>query len=297
MGNPVSKAVVPAAGLGTRFLPVTKSLPKEMLPIVDTPSIQYVVEEAARAGLDDVLVITGSKKAAIQEHFERDLDLEAYLGDREKRDELRVVRALSELADLADLHYVLQAEPLGLGHAIGLAREHVGPESFAVLLADDLMFDNSALLRRMLAVHEEHGGVVLALMEVEPEQISAYGCAAVEPLAGDVVRVLDTVEKPAAGTAPSSLAIIGRYVFPPDVFDALDRTPAGVGGEIQITDAIALLTTEIPVHGVVFRDGRFDAGDKVDFLRANLERALARADIGADVARVLADVARRHGLV
>jgi UTP--glucose-1-phosphate uridylyltransferase len=294
MGSPVTKAVIPAAGLGTRFLPVTKSLPKEMLPIVDTPSIQYVIEEAARAGLDDVLVITGRGKGAIEDHFDRNLELESYLRDRDKVELLEQIRALSELADL---HFVIQPEPLGLGHAIGTARAHVDGQAFAVMLADDLMMDDATLLRRMLAVHDEHGGIVLALMEVDGGQISAYGCAAVEPVADDLVRVTGTVEKPRAEDAPSNLAVIGRYVFPPEIFDALDRTRPGVGGEIQITDAIGALIGQVPVHGVVFRDGRYDAGDKVDFLRANLELALARPDIGSDVARVLTDVVRRHGLV
>jgi UTP--glucose-1-phosphate uridylyltransferase len=293
MADPVTKAVIPAAGLGTRFLPVTKSLPKEMLPIVDKPSIQYVIEEAVRAGLDDVLVITGPGKRAIEDHFGRNLELESYLEARDKHELLEVVRSLS---DLADLHYVLQPEPRGLGHAVGVAREHVDGQTFAVLLADDLMIDDAALLRRMLSVHGQHGGVVLALMEVDGSQISAYGCAAVEPVSGDVVRVLDTVEKPQPEDAPSNLAVIGRYVFPPEIFGALDRTSPGIGGEIQLTDAIGLLVDELPVHGVVFRDGRFDAGDKVDFLRANLELALARPDIGPEVARVLTDVVRRHGL-
>jgi UTP--glucose-1-phosphate uridylyltransferase len=303
MADPLTKAVIPAAGLGTRFLPVTKRVPKELLPIVDTPSIQYVIEEAVRAGLGDVLVVTAPGKEAIEEHFAPDPDLEAFLAARDKGDLLERVQALS---GLADLHFALQSEPRGLGHAIGVAREHVAGEPFAVLLADDLMVDDAALLRRMLAVHADHGGVVLALMEVEASQIAAYGCAAVEPVAADaepddgvadVVRVLATVEKPRPDDAPSNLAVIGRYVFPPEIFGALDRTAPGVGGEIQITDAIGSLVGKVPVHGVVFREGRFDAGDKVDFLRANLEFALAREDIGAEVARVVADVARRHGLV
>lgn len=287
----VTKAVIPAAGLGTRFLPATKNNPKEMLPIVDKPSIQYVVEEAALAGITDVLVITADGKDAIEEHFERNLELEQHLEDRKKLDLLEVVRAIPEIAHM---HYALQGDPLGLGHAVSVARDHVGNESFAVLLPDDVMVDDASLLRRMIAAQAEHGGAVLALLEVEPEQISAYGCATVEPVSEGVMRVLGVVEKPAPEDAASNLAVIGRYVLPPEIFDAIDRTKPGVGGEIQLTDAIGALIGQEPVHGVVFSSGRYDTGNKVDYLRANLEIALTRPDLTAEVQAIIDEVIARR---
>jgi UTP--glucose-1-phosphate uridylyltransferase len=289
----VTKAVIPAAGLGTRFLPVTKAVPKEMLPVVDRPSIQYVVEEAVAAGLRDILVITSRSKSPIEDHFDRAPELEALLEQDGKLDLLAEVRAPT---DLADVHYIRQGETRGLGHAIGVARHHVGDESFVVILGDDIMVDDAALLRRMLEVHEREGGIVLALLEVPRDQISAYGSVAVEEVGDDVVRVHELVEKPAPEEAPSNLAVIGRYVFPPSIFDAIDRTPPGVGDDIQITDAIGVLLEKEPVHGVRFTEGRYDIGQKLDFLRANIEVALARDDLGPGVAALLRDLVDRHGL-
>ncbi len=294
---PVTKAVIPAAGLGTRFLPVTKSQPKEMLPVVDKPAIQYVVEEALRAGLDDVLVVTGRGKRAIEDHFDRNIELEVLL---EKQGKHEVLRELRETTEIGHVHYVRQHEALGLGHAVSMAREHVGDQPFAVLLGDDMMVDDATLLRRMLDVHAREGGTVLALLEVPPEQISLYGSVAVEPVAEGVMHVLDIVEKPAPEDAPSNLAVIGRYVLPPAIFPAIEATPPGAGGEIQITDAIGRLVAEQPthgpVHGVVFSEGRFDIGQKLDFLRANLELALERDDLGPGLRQLIADLARREGL-
>lgn len=286
----VTKAVIPAAGLGTRFLPATKSQPKEMLPIVDKPSIQYVVEEAVRAGLTDLLVITGRGKHAIEDHFDRNFELEFYLEQQKKFDLLEEIRAVN---DLADFHYIRQRDPLGLGHAVSVAREHIDDQSFAVLLGDDVMVDDSALLRRMLAAHAEYGGAVLALIEVTPEQISAYGSVRADPVADGIMRVYEIVEKPKPEDAPSNLAVIGRYVLPPEIFDALDRTKNGVGGELQLTDGIGTLLETEPVHGVVFSEGRYDVGDKLDFLRANIELALARPDLGPGLAAILRDIASR----
>ena len=291
--RPVTKAVIPAAGLGTRFLPATKSQPKEMLPIVDKPSIQYVVEEAVAAGLTDVLVITGRGKRAIEDHFDRNFELEFYL-EQQGKDVL--LAHVQDVNDLADFHYIRQRDPLGLGHAVSVAREHVGSESFAVLLGDDIMVDDATLLRAMLDVHEREGGTVLALMEVPAEQISSYGCAAVDPVLDGLVRVRSIVEKPSAADAPSNLAVVGRYVFDPTIFHALDRIEPGVNGELQITDAIALLVEEGPVHGVVFTDGRYDIGSKLDFLRANLEVALDREDLGPELGSILAELVRRRRL-
>jgi len=277
----VRKAVIPAAGLGTRFLPATKSSPKEMLPVVDKPAIQYVVEEAVKAGLDDILIITGRNKRAIEDHFDRNFELEHFLDNAGKHDLLKEVQFAS---DLAAIHYVRQKDPLGLGHAVSVARYHVGNEPFAVLLADDLMVDDGALLRSMLDVHERHGRSCIAFSEVLPEEISSYGCIDPKPSDGaldeDVVEIRRVVEKPSPEEAPSNLAIIGRYVFTPEIFTMLDLIEPGRGGELQLTDAIELLLEHQSVFGYNCRRGRYDVGQKIDFLRANVELALDRADLG-----------------
>ncbi len=275
---PVRKAVIPAAGLGTRFLPATKAQPKEMLPVVDKPAIQYVVEEAVAAGLTDLLVITGRNKRAVEDHFDRspELELELRAGGKDA-----ALAEMEALADLATLHYVRQGEPKGLGHAVGVARHHVGHESFAVMLGDDIMVDDAAVLTGMLDAHRRTGATVIALRQVPQAEISSYGCAAPGPDDGSgLVRLAGIVEKPAAADAPSDLAVMGRYVFGPEIFDAVDRTLPGKGGEIQLTDAIGLLIEEGPVYGYVFRDGRYDIGDKLDYLRATVELAAGREDLG-----------------
>lgn len=289
----VRKAVIPAAGLGTRSLPATKAQPKEMLPVADKPSIQYVVEEAAAAGLDDVLVITSRGKRAIEDHFDRNVELELYLEAKGKLDLLKEVQAVN---DLARVHYVRQHEPLGLGHAVSVARDHVGGESFAVLLGDDMMVDDARLLQRMLDVHHERDAPVLAILEVPLEEISAYGCAEAEAVAEGVVLIRSLVEKPSPDAAPSNLAVIGRYVFTPDIFEALEEIEPGTGGELQLTDAIALLAQRRPVYGCVFRHGRYDIGRKIDFLRANIELSLERPDVGPQLGELLADIVRRRDL-
>ena len=273
----VTKAVIPAAGLGTRFLPATKASPKEMLPVVDKPAIQYVVEEAAAAGLTDVLMITGRSKRALEDHFDRVVELEDALAAKGDLERLALVR---KATDLAKVHYVRQGDPRGLGHAVLAAAEHVGRQPFAVLLGDDLIDPRDPLLTRMVEVQAREGGSVVALMEVPPDTISMYGCAAVEPGGGDVVRVTGLVEKPAADEAPSNLAIIGRYVLSPTVFDVLRETPPGRGGEIQLTDAISGLLATEPVHGVVFRGRRYDTGDRLDYLKAVVRLAAERDDLG-----------------
>jgi UTP--glucose-1-phosphate uridylyltransferase len=293
--RPVRKAVITAAGLGTRFLPATKSIPKEMLPVVDRPSIQYVVEEAVQAGLTDILIITGRGKRAVEDHFDRNFELEHYLENAGKHDLLKEVQFAS---DLADLHYVRQRDPLGLGHAVSVGRHHVGNEPFAVLLADDIMVDEARLLRSMLDAHEREGHSVVAVKEVSPDEISSYGC--VEPegdAAGDVVRIRRIVEKPPRDEAPSNLAVIGRYVFTPEIFDALDRIEPGAGGELQLTDAIGLLLEAQPVLAMRCESGRYDVGYKIDFLRANIELALDRPDLGPELAEVLREIVHRRGIV
>ena len=273
---PITKAVIPAAGLGTRFLPATKASPKEMLPVVDKPAIQYVVEEAARAGLDDVLMITGRSKRALEDHFDRVVELEQTLEAKGDLTRLALVRAASELATV---HYVRQGDPRGLGHAVLAAAQHVGDEAFAVLLGDDLIDPRDDLLTTMVAVQEREGGSVVALMEVPHEAISLYGCAAVEG-DGDVVRITGLVEKPAVDDAPSDLAVIGRYILSPTVFEVLRRTAPGRGGEIQLTDALQELIALEPVHGVVFRGRRYDTGDRLDYLKAVVRLAAERDDLG-----------------
>jgi UTP--glucose-1-phosphate uridylyltransferase len=246
-----------------------------------------------RAGIRDVLVVTGRGKVAIADHFDRSVELEDYLSQHGKDDLLREVQAVT---NLAEVHFIRQREPLGLGHAVSVAKHHVGNEPFAVMLGDDIMVDDSRLLRRMLDVQAREGGAVVALLEVKPDEISAYGSAAVEPVDGDVVRLRGVVEKPAPADAPSNLAVVGRYVLPPSIFDALAHIQPGVGGELQLTDGIARLIDDEPVHGVVFSDGRYDIGRKLDFLRANVELALERPDLGPDLEAILEDVLRRRGL-
>lgn len=273
----VRKAVIPAAGLGTRFLPATKSQPKEMLPLVDRPAIQYVVEEAVRAGIRDVLIVTGRGKRTLEDHFDRSLELEANLEAKGRHEDLELVRSIAEMAEI---HYVRQGQPLGLAHAVGLARKHIGNEPFAVLLGDDIMHERSGLLEGMLKLHCEEGHSVVAFKEVPLEEISMYGCASCEPVRDNIIRLLDLVEKPQPSEAPSNLAVMGRYILTPEIFDAIDEVKPGKGGELQLTDAIKLLLSQQDVLGYTFRGGRFDTGNKLDFLRATVEIALERDDIG-----------------
>jgi UTP--glucose-1-phosphate uridylyltransferase len=276
---PIRKAVIPAAGLGTRFLPATKAVPKEMLPVVDTPAVEYVVAEAVRAGLTDVLMITGRGKRALEDHFDRAVELEQAL---EAKGEVARLEAVRRTTDLAQVHYVRQGDPKGLGHAVLVAAAHVGNEPFAVLLGDDLIDHDDELLPHMIRVQEREGGSVVALMEVPREQVSLYGCAAVQG-EGDEVRITGLVEKPPADEAPSNLAVIGRYVLSPTVFDVLRRTPPGRGGEIQLTDALQELTQLEPVHGVVFRGRRFDTGDRLEYLKTVITLASEREDLGPEL--------------
>jgi UTP--glucose-1-phosphate uridylyltransferase len=272
----ITKAVIPAAGLGTRFLPATKSTPKEMLPVVDRPAIQYVVEEAVAAGLTDVLMISGRSKRALEDHFDRNVELELAL---EAKGDTAKLAAVQASTDLAQVHYVRQGDPKGLGHAVLVAADHVGQEPFAVLLGDDLIDPRDPLLSTMVEVQQREGGSVVALMEVPKDQIHLYGCAAVSG-DGDVVQITGLVEKPPTDEAPSNLAIIGRYVLSPTVFDVLRKTPPGRGGEIQLTDALATLIDLEPVHGVVFRGRRYDTGDRLDYLKAVVRLAAERDDLG-----------------
>jgi UTP--glucose-1-phosphate uridylyltransferase len=285
LGKTVSKAVIPAAGLGTRFLPATKAMPKEMLPVVDQPAIQYVVEEAVKAGLTDLLMITGRNKRALEDHFDREPALERTL---ELKGDLDRLEAVQHASSLAPLHYLRQGDPRGLGHAVLCARQHVGDEPFAVLLGDDLIDERDELLSTMIDVQAKTGGSVIALIEVDPSQISAYGCADISADAGeDYFQVNRLVEKPAVAEAPSNLAVIGRYVLHPAVFNVLEKTEPGRGGEIQLTDALQTLAAAegegTGVYGVVFKGRRYDTGDKLSYLKAVITLASERVEFGEEL--------------
>jgi UTP--glucose-1-phosphate uridylyltransferase len=294
MRRAVRKAVIPAAGLGTRFLPATKAQPKEMLPLVDKPAIQYVVEEAERAGLRDILIITGRGKRSLEDHFDRSFELEHYLEIGGKFDQLKEVRAIAEMADI---HYVRQGEPRGLGHAIAVAADHVGDEPFVVLLGDDVMSGTSRVLAEMLLVHERYGRSVVALKELPRGEISSYGCVRPEAIEESLVRLLDVVEKPTPSEAPSNLAVMGRYVFTPEIFGALERVKPGPGGDVQLTDAMALLLREQEIFGYVFDEVRYDIGQKLDYLRATVEIAIEREDLGPAFRAFLSDLMQRKKLI
>jgi UTP--glucose-1-phosphate uridylyltransferase len=271
--------VIPAAGLGTRFLPATKAQPKEMLPVVDKPAIQYVVEEAVAAGIDDILIITGRSKRSIEDHFDRQFELEYHLDKAGKHDELSEV---VDLAELADIHYVRQGEPLGLGHAVSVAQKHVGDNPFVVLLGDEFMAEGSGLLEGMIATHDQHGCSVLALMEVEGDEIARYGSADAEPFGDRLVKVKGVVEKPKPAEAPSNLAVMGRYVLTAEIFDHIADLKPGAGGELQLTDAIGTLLGDQTVLGYTFSEGRYDTGQVLDYLKVIVEMAAGRSDIGPE---------------
>ncbi len=293
MAFKITKAVIPAAGLGTRFLPATKAMPKEMLPVVDKPAIQYVVEEAVGAGLHDVLMITGRNKNALENHFDRVGELEATLERKGDTDRLEKVNYST---DLADMHYVRQGDPKGLGHAVLRARMHVGREPFAVLLGDDIIDPRDVLLTRMIDEQGTRNASIVALLEVDPAVAHMYGVATIEETDDpDVVRITGLVEKPAPGTAPSNYAIIGRYVLRPEIFDVLEKTPPGKGGEIQLTDALEKMAGAPEwtggVYGVVFRGRRYDTGDRLDYIKAIVQLAVDRDDLGPELRPWLKDFA------
>ena len=289
----VKKAVIPAAGLGTRFLPATKAQPKEMLPIVDKPTIQYVVEEAVTAGIQDILIVTGRGKRTLEDHFDRSFELEYYLEKAGKHEDLKQVREISEMAVI---QYIRQRDPLGLGAAVATAEPHAGGEPFAVLLGDDIMVDPDPLLGRMMGVYERYGRSVIAVQEVPREDIDLYGAVQPEHVEDNLVRVVDIVEKPSPEDAPSNLAAIGRYVLTPEIFEAIRETPPDSRGEVQLTDAIALLAREQAVYAFVFEGTRYDIGKKLDYLRATVELAAERDDLGPEFRRFLADFVQRKKL-
>ncbi|MGA1678304.1 MAG: UTP--glucose-1-phosphate uridylyltransferase GalU [Candidatus Nanopelagicales bacterium] len=286
MASSVLKAVIPVAGYGTRFLPATKATPKEMLPVVDKPAIQYVVEEAVAAGLLDLLFVTGRTKRALEDHFDDNPELEAALGNKDKTNLLEAVR---HPAGLAAVHYVRQGTPKGLGDAVLRGKEHVGDNPFAVLLGDDLIEDRDYVLPKMIETQQKYGGSVVLLMEVPENEISLYGCAQVKATDdSQVVQITDLVEKPEIKNAPSNLAVIGRYIFSPKVFEILEQTKPGKGGEVQLTDAMTILAKEVTpadgggMYGVIFKGRRYDTGDKLAYLQAVVQLAVERNDLGPD---------------
>jgi UTP--glucose-1-phosphate uridylyltransferase len=279
MANKIRKAVFPAAGLGTRFLPATKASPKEMLPLVDKPLIQYAVEESVASGIESILIITGRDKAAIENHFDISFELEQLLREKGKEAMFGEVRAISEMARIS---YTRQREALGLGHAIYQARDFTADEPFAALLADDIVDAEKPALRQMIEVFEKYDAPVIATMQVEGEAISRFGVIDAEEIEPNVYKIRDMVEKPPLAEAPSDLAIIGRYIFTPDIYPAIEKTRPGAGGEIQITDAMRILLKERPFYAVKLDGTRHDAGDKLGFLIATVEFALKRDDLGKD---------------
>lgn len=283
----VRKAVIPAAGLGTRFLPATKAQPKEMLTIVDKPAIQYVVEEAVAAGIEDVLIITGTAKKALEDHFDRNFELETLL---ERKGKSGPLAEIIEISNMAKFHFTRQGEPLGLGHAVLMAEQHIGDEPFVVLLPDELMTSRGETVASMIAAYEETQSSVVALREVEGPDISSYGCAASEPVRDGLVRIPHIVEKPAFEDAPSNLAVMGRYLFTAEIFEHIHSTEPGVGGEIQLTDAMATIASGSGLHGIIDNRGSWDAGQKLDFLRAQVELGLQHPELGAPFRELLEEI-------
>ncbi len=283
----IRKAVIPAAGMGTRFLPATKAQPKEMLPIVDKPTIQYVIEEAAAAGIEDILIITGRNKRAIEDHFDRSIELELMLREKEKHDELKKIQQIS---DLANIFYIRQKEPLGLGHAVLCARQFIGNEPFAVLLGDDVVHAAVPCIAQMVAVYEQKKNTILGVQQVGWDNVHKYGIVDAGGSDGSLVRVKQLTEKPSRTEAKSDLAVLGRYIIDPQIFSILEATAPGSGGEIQLTDALNTLAKEQPVWAYTFEGRRYDVGDRLGFLEATIEYALRREDLAAELKVFLANL-------
>ena len=289
--RPATKAVIPVAGMGTRFLPATKAVPKELLPVVDRPALQYIVEEAARAGLPEVLMVTGRNKAAIEDFFDRHPELETAL---EKKGDAGRLASVHESTDVAQVHFVRQGEAKGLGHAVRCAEAFVGDDPFAVLLPDDLMIDDAALLTDMVSAYGTHGGSVVAFRDVPRDEVSAYGVADVEEqVADNLYRLRGVVEKPAVEDAPSTLIATGRYVFSAAIFDCIAKVQPGKGGEIQLTDAITMLGEQEPIFAIVFDEGRFDVGTPIEHLKATVELAARHPQLGSEFRAFLDEFVQR----
>ena len=284
MSNSVTKAVIPAAGLGTRFLPATKAQPKEMLPIVDKPTIQYVVEEAVEAGLEDLLIITGRGKRAVEDHFDKTFELEHFLRAKGKAHELELIEGITRLARI---HYIRQGEPLGLGHAVSLAVDHVGSDPFVILLGDDISEPGQSATSAMVAAHKKYGTSILAVQAVAESEVNRYGIIAGEDVGNGVIKVKDLVEKPAVDEAPSNLAIIGRYLLTPGIFPCLEKTEPDHKGEIQLTDGLRLLLKKEPMHAVVYHGKRWDVGQVEGFITATIDWAMRRPDLKKHLLRYM----------
>ncbi|HHU31813.1 MAG TPA: UTP--glucose-1-phosphate uridylyltransferase GalU [Clostridia bacterium] len=283
----VRKAIIPAAGLGTRFLPATKAQPKEMLPIVDKPAIQYIIEEAIASGIEDILIVTGRNKRAIEDHFDRSIELEMILQEKNENNLLTLVREISEFADI---HYIRQKETKGLGHAIYCARKFIGNEPFAVLLGDDIVDSSVPCLKQLLNIHEKLGGSVLGVKKVAKKDVKKYGIIASNPIEDSLYEVTDLVEKPKPEEAPSQMAVMGRYIIQPEIFDILAETKPGAGGEIQLTDALRVLRKKQKIYAYAFEGNRYDIGDKLGFLIATVEFALKREELAKDFKNYLASL-------
>ncbi len=281
------KAVIPAAGLGTRFLPATKAQPKEMLPLIDKPIIQFVVEEAVDSGIDDILIITGRGKRAIEDHFDKSFELEQIL---EQKGRYELLRDVQNISDLADIHYIRQPEALGLGHAVYCAKKHVGDDSFVVLLGDDVIFSETPCSKQLMDCHEEHNGSVIAVHAVGMDMIEHYGVIDGVKVGGNTYEIKDLVEKPRPKEAPSNLAIIGRYLLAPEIFNAIEKTEPGKGGEIQLTDAIKLLSRKQRIYATEFDGERYDLGNKEDYIRATIQYALRREEFRDKTLRYMRDI-------
>jgi len=283
----VKKAIIPAAGLGTRFLPATKAQPKEMLPIVDKPTIQYIVEEAIDSGIEEILIVTGRNKRAIEDHFDRSVELELELARKNNNGLLKQVQ---DISNLVDIHYIRQKEAKGLGHAIYCARTFVGNEPFAVMLGDDVVSSRIPCLRQLMDVFEDYSNTVLGVQKVSPDDVNKYGIISCEELGERLYKVKDLVEKPAINDAPSNVAILGRYIITPEIFDILGKTEPGSGGEIQLTDALRTLGNSQPMYAYNFEGKRYDIGSKLGFLQATVEFALQREDLKDEFREYLKEV-------
>ncbi|MBC9784505.1 UTP--glucose-1-phosphate uridylyltransferase GalU [Heliobacterium chlorum] len=295
MRKKVRKAIIPAAGLGTRFLPATKAQPKEMLPIIDKPTIQFIIEEAISAGIEDILIVTGRNKRAIEDHFDRSVELEVFLEDRQKWELLDTVR---QIGSLADIHYVRQKEPLGLGHAINCARSFIGDEPFAVLLGDDVIHANKPCIGQLIDAYHQVKGTVVGVQPVPREQSRRYGIVSLEAeIAPNTWKLNSIVEKPDPERAPSDLAVMGRYVIEPDVFDILENQAPGKGGEIQLTDALYGLHSQLKrgLYAYIFEGTRYDVGDRLGYLKATVDFALRRDDLAEEFLTYLKEVLQRRG--
>lgn len=275
----VRKAIIPAAGLGTRFLPATKAQPKEMLPIVDKPTIQYIIEEAVDSGIEEILIITGRNKRAIEDHFDRSIELEITLEKKEKNELLSQIK---DISNMVNIHYIRQKEPKGLGHAINCARSFVGDEPFAVLLGDDIVHSDYPCLKQLIDIYDEYKTTILGVQTVPEKDVSKYGIIDGKFIENDVYKIKNLVEKPQKEDAPSAIAILGRYIITPEIFDILDKTKPGAGGEIQLTDALKELSSKQAMYAYIFKGIRYDVGNKLGFLQATIEFALRREDLNND---------------